>query len=128
MKIDLGEDQIFYYLEGCARGSHLRQGCWHQMINLYPEMSQDIRDFLYTFAKRDIAPLFARVSSDGYRPCGAENFDQFLACFNKDNRYMVTAKDGERTETRETYLYDGHYWTSGVMRFEDRCVTKVEKI
>ena len=128
MQIDLDKFQILYYLEGCAHGSHLRQGCWHQMINLYPKFTQEERDFLYTYAKRDIAPLFGRSFADGSRPCGAENFDQFLACFDKDNRYMVTAQDGERTETAETYLYNGHYWTSGVMRFENRCITNIEKI
>ena len=128
MKIDLDKFQILYYLEGCARGSHLRQDCWHQMIDLYPQFTQKERDFLYTYAKRDIAPIFARVSPDGYRPCGAEDFDQFLACFDRNNRYMVTAQDGERVETRETYLYDGHYWTSGIFRFEDECITDITKI
>ena len=128
MKIDLDQHQILYYLEGCAHGSHLRQSCWHQMIDLYPQFTQEERDFLYFYAKRDIAPIFARVSPGGYRPCGAEYFDQFLACFDRDNRYMVTAVDGERTITAETYLYNGHYWTSGIMRFEDGFITKVEKI
>ena len=54
MKIDLDKFQILYYLEGCAHGSHLRQGCWHQMIDLYPQFTQKERDFLYTYAKRDI--------------------------------------------------------------------------
>ena len=53
MKIDLDRHQILYYLEGCARGSHLRQGCWHDMINLYPKMTQDVRDYIYTYAKQD---------------------------------------------------------------------------
>ena len=128
MKIDLDRHQILYYLEGCAHGSHLRQGCWHDMINLYPKMDQGTRDFLYAYAKRDIAPLFERVSSDGFRPCGAEDFDQFLARFDKDNRYMVTATDGERTEREEAYLYNGRYYTGVWMRVEDEYITDVTKI
>ena len=128
MLINLDRHQILYYLEGCAHGSHLRQGCWHDMIALYPKMDQGTRDFLYKYAKRDIAPLFGRSFADGFRHVGAEDFDQFLACFDKDNRYMVTATDGEHTETRETYLYNGHYYTGVWTRVEDEFITDVTKI
>ena len=128
MLINLDRHQILYYLEGCARGSHLRQGCWHDMINLYPKMTQDVRDYIYTYAKRDIAPIFDRSSSYGYRHVGAEDFDQFLACFDRDNRYLVTAQVGEHIDTAEAYLYGGHYYTSAATYFEEEYITDITKI
>ena len=133
MLIDLDRHQILYYLEGCAHGSHLRQDCWHQMINLYPKFTQEERDFLYTYAKRDIAPLFQphhfdHPALDGLRHVGAEDFDQFLACFDKDNHYMVTAEKDGKSETKETYLYNGKYYTSHVFYYDSKYITKVEKI
>ena len=128
IKVEMDAAQILWYLEGCARGSHLRQGCWHDMIRLYPKMPQPMRDFLYTYAKRDIAPTFEKSEIDGYRRCGAEDFDQFLACFDKDNRYRVTARDGGESATEEAYLYDGRYYTSDIRRFDEKYITNIEKI
>lgn len=124
--IEMDSAQILYYLEGCARGSHLRQGCWHDMIRLYPKMSQCMRDFLYKYAKRDITQIYEPYN--GYRVCGAEDFDQFLACFDKENRYMVTATDGNETETAETYLYQGKYYLNENRYFASEYITNIEKI
>lgn len=123
MKMDAA--QVLYYLEGCAHGSHLRQGCWHEMIRLYPRMGQGMRDFLFTYAKRDIAPLYEPTGC--YSRCGREDFGQFLACFDKDNRYVVTAEhDGER-ETAEAYLCNGKYYTGVNSYFAQEFITKIEK-
>ena len=128
MLIDLDKHQLLYYLEGCARGSHLRQGCWHDMIRLYPKMDQSMRDYLYKYAKRDIKPYFDRTFSDGFRPVGADDFDQFLACFNPDNRYMVTLTDGGKTETVGAYFYRGYMYTDDVQFFDEEEIngTKAE--
>ena len=127
--IEMDSAQVLWYLEGCARGSHLRQGCWHDMIRLYPDMSQSMRDFLYTYAKRDIAPIFEpQECMNNTRPCGAEDFDQFLACFDKDNRYKVTAQKDDLFDERETYLYRNQYYIDQYFSFETKYITKIEKI
>ena len=121
MLIDLDKHQLLYYLEGCARGSHLRQGCWHDMIRLYPMMDQRMRDYLYKYAKRDIKPYFDRTFSDGFRPVGADDFDQFLACFNPDNRYSlsVTLYNGNKSGAVGAYFYRGHLYTDDVQYFDE---------
>ena len=97
------------------------------MIKLYPDMSQSMRDFLSTYAKRDIAPIF-EVGVDGHRPCGAEDFDQFLACFDRDNRYKVTAQKDDLFDCREAYLYRNQYYIDQYFTFENKYITKIEKI
>ena len=127
--IEMDSAQILWYLEGCARGSHLRQGCWHDMIKLYPDMSQSMRDFLYTYAKRDIAPIFEpQECLKNTRPCGAEDFDQFLACFNKDNWYLVTSRKPKECCVREAYLYNGKYYISECSYFERMFIKDIKKI
>lgn len=128
MLIDLDKFQLLYYLEGCARGSHLRQGCWRDMIDLYPKMEQDMRDFLYTYAKRDIAPIFASPSDGVGRPVGADDFDMFLDCFDHNNHYMVTAEKDGQAETAETFLYGGRYYTGSRSYFDEEYITKIEPI
>ena len=127
MLINLDRHQILYYLEGCAHGSHLRQGCWYDMIKLYPDISQSMRDFLYYYAKRDIAPIF-EVGVDGHRPCGAEDFDQFLACFDKDNWYLVTAKDGIAGINCPAYLFNGKYMVDEQTFINEKYILDVQKI
>lgn len=119
--------QVLYYLEGCARGSHLRQGCWRDMIDLYPKMSQKMRNFIYTYAKRDIAPIFEMTYNDGLHPCGAEDFFQFLACFDKDNRYMVIAKEENKEEWINAYLYNDKYY-DGKFFIDEEYITSIEKL
>ena len=136
MLINLDKHQILYYLEGCARTSYFRdiaQECWCNMIKLYSEMPQDMRDYIYARARRDIAPFFQphhfnHPSLDGLRPAGAEDFDQFLACFDKDNRYKVTTEKGGKMDSMEAYLYRGRYYTNHVLYYDSKHVTKVEKI
>ena len=128
--IEMNAHQILWYLEGCARGSHLRQGCWHDMIKLYPEMSQSMRDFLYYHAKRDIAPIFEpQECLKNTRPCGAEDFGQFLACFDKDNHYEVTPSlTGLNFRSLDTYLYRGEYYFSDTGYVYKDFIDKLEKI
>lgn len=119
--------EILYYLEGCARGSHLRQGCWHDMIHLYPMMSDDMRRFIHTYAKRDIAPIFEQAG-DYLGNLGRPDFEQFLACFDPNNRYMVTARHGDEIDAEECYLWHDTYYIDERSYFHKLYIVKVEHI
>lgn len=118
MLIDFDRFDIMYWLEGCARGSHLRQGCWERMILLYKELPEDWRRDIYRFAKEQLAEIF----SNGR--CGAEDFNSFLSCYKPDNRYVV--KIDESTEY-DAYLHEGRYYISLNWWINPELITSVKK-
>lgn len=92
-------------------------------------MRHSYRSTIYKIAKQDIAPIFdSHDPADGLRPAGADDFDKFIACFNPDNRYIVTGEKDGTTETRDAYLYQGRYYTGDYTFFDEKYITKVEKV
>lgn len=110
MKIELGRFELLYLLEGCARGSHLRQGIWERAVNeFYGKLSEEEREVVYMYAKRDLTGIF----SDGH--FGSGYFFNFLARFNPANQYVVyvvgDAGGKHHDETVMAYRYNGEYHT-----------------
>jgi len=113
MQITLSNHDILYWLEGCARGSHLRQDCWKTMINQFHQCkNEEEYNFFYHYVKRDLAELYKPSSVTGIRHCGADDFDRFLACYNPANRYVVTAKCGRQKQIVECYKFQYRYFVT----------------
>ena len=111
MNIELNKFELLYLLDGCAGKSHLRQGIWHKMINLYNNMSARYREFLYTYSRRDLAVRYDdRVMSNGeiFPQVGKEDFMQFLCAFNPNNRYIIKTNDNK---TFMAYQFCEEYYT-----------------
>lgn len=113
MNINIDKFELLYWLEGCAHGSHLRQGIWQRCIDeFYDKLSSEQRLWLYTYAKRNITECYLR--EDHY---GRNDFFKFLACYNPANRYNVTVEgnddDGKHLRINvHAYKYEGDYWLS----------------
>lgn len=118
MNTDLSKWDILYWMEGCARGSHLRQDIWERAVNeFYPKLSDKEKSSIYTYAKRDLTEIFMpkQIGKDcHYQHVGHEEFLQFLACYNPANRFQVHVKGEINGEMQEgyvnAYLYKGGYY------------------
>lgn len=118
MNTDLDRWDILYWMEGCARGSHLRQSIWERAVNeFYPKLSEEERRMIYMYAKRDLTDIFTpkKLSENhSYQHVGHEDFFQFLACYNPANRYQVHVKGEVNGELQEehvnAYLYKDDYY------------------
>lgn len=112
MKTDLSDFDILTWLEGCAAGSHLRQGIWQRAVDeFYPKLSPTERMFLFTYAKRDITGNY--IPRKDYTPVGSEDYFNFLARYNPANQFKVSLEgmvDGKRSkETVNAYFFNGNY-------------------
>lgn len=124
MEVNLDIHEMFYLLESCLRGSHLRSSTILKYVDdWYSLLSTSQRQCLYEWT--------LRLVYDGefkQRPaaCGADRI--FMARYNPDNQYRVTVSDGERTETVEAFKLDGRYWVKSNRCCAEECITKIEKI
>ena len=127
MKTNLSEFEILYLCEGCAIGSHLRQGIWERCIDeFFAKLSDDEREWLYTYAKRDITHNFIREGT-----CGRGDYFKFLARFNPANRYMVAAEGdvgGKHIKKNiDAFKWDGKFWIDSRHSVIEDTVTNVEQ-
>lgn len=55
INLSLDRHDFLYAVEGFARGSHLRQHVWQEIVyKSIPQMSDDDMDFLWFYMRRDI--------------------------------------------------------------------------
>lgn len=55
INLSLGRHDFLNAVEGFARGSHLRQHVWQEIVyKSIPQMSDDDMDFLWFYMRRDI--------------------------------------------------------------------------
>lgn len=124
MKVNLDIFEMYYLLESCFRGSHLRSETiirfvdeWYHLLT--PRNRQD----LYTWILRDIY-------NGDFKPrsqlCGADKI--FMTRYNPDNQYKVTAKYNDKTDTIEAFLMDGRYYTSSHRFIAEEYIQKIEKL
>lgn len=124
MKVSLDIHEMYYLLEACLRGSHLRSTTILKYVDdWYSLLSPSQRKCLYDWA--------LRLVYDGefkQRPaaCGADRI--FMARYNPYNQYLVTVSDGVKTETVEAFKLDGRYWVKSNRCCAEECITKIEKI
>lgn len=79
MKIDLDKFELLYYLEGCARGSHLRQGVWRRFIDeFYDKLTVEERLFLFHYSVRDLWQIFSEPYCSDSSRYGKDDFNMFV--------------------------------------------------
>lgn len=120
--VNLDIFEMYYFLESCFRGSHLRSGSILRFVDeWYNLFSKNERKSLYTWILRDI---YEGVFSPNEILCGAD--EMFMIFFNPENEYIVKTKDGNEFTTH----YDGkgkYYITSNSYLTEDEIETMVKQ-
>lgn len=107
--VHLDKHDLLYHIEGFARGSHLRQHIWQNIVEQYiPQMDQDEIDFTWYYLRRDIWPLFFGRREMRF---SAEDFLQCMAALHRNNHYNVTLEDmnGKRIEDR-CYMFQHRFY------------------
>lgn len=124
MKVNLDFFEMYYLLESCFRGSHLRSGTIRRFVDeWYDLFTPQQRKNLYDWILRDIyngdfKPIFSC--------CGEDVI--FMARYDPDNQYRVkTLYDGEE-EIHEAFLLDGRYYTKSNRFIAEEYITSVKKI
>lgn len=124
MKVDLDNFEMFYLLESCLRGSHLRSGTILRFVDDWYELfTQEQREKLYY----DVLRL---VYDGNFTPCsiccGADIV--FMARYNPDNQYRVTVSDGAQTQTVDAFLLDDRYYVKTNRICAKEFIIEIEKI
>lgn len=111
MTTNLDWHDIIYLMEGCAGGSHLRQGIWQRAVDeFWAKLDQEERDNIYWIAKRDITErFFHELFGEQHTSFGYDDFAEFLARFNPSNQYRVTM-DGEVNGKHTHEVADAFLW------------------
>lgn len=117
MKIDLDKFELLYYLEGCARGSHLRQGVWRRFIDeFYDKLTVEERLFLFHYSVRDLWQIFSEPYCSDSSRYGKDDFNMFVSRFNPYNKYNITVSNDGSTKVFDCFWFDGNFYT-GFNRF-----------
>lgn len=110
--ICLDRHEFLYAIEGFARGSHLRQYVWQDIVwKSIPQMSDDDMDFLWYFMRRNLWECyFNNIRGELHRDVGWKDFLRVMAVLHRGNRYKVTFKalDG-KIHRSLCYMLGGKY-------------------
>lgn len=124
MKVNLDIFEMFYLLESCFRGSHLRSDTIERFIDeWYDKFTPEERSNLYDWILRDIY-------NGKFEPnsvlCGADIV--FMARYDTDNQYVVKTLYDGKEGIHKTFLRDGKYYTKSDRFIAEEYITSVEKI
>ena len=125
--IELDKHDLLSHIEGFARGSHLRQHIWENVVVEYmPQMIQEEKDYLWYYLRRDIWPHFF----GGHIKFGAEYFLQAMAALHKNNYYNVYLNRPSLNGARRAYMFQNRLYPEYGFRsfYNDDFIQKVEKI
>ena len=122
MKIDLDIFGLWYFLESCLRGSHLRSSHVKDFTDIYfKKLTPGERAFLYK-------SVLEKIHNGEFEPdsamCGHDVW--FMARYNPDNQYKVVLKDGYGEE--QAFKKDGSYWVGERTKINNRFIVSVEKM
>lgn len=113
IKLELDRHDFLYAVEGFARGSHLRQHVWQEIVyRSIPQMSEDDLDFLWFYMRRDIFErYFYELNGKKNTHFGYEDFMHALAALHRGNRYKVVfySETDKRLHQAICYRFDGEY-------------------
>jgi len=129
MLVDLDTHELFYLLDNCLRGSHLRSGTIERFVNeWYFGLSEHQRMNLFEWAVR----LSYAWSGHGYfepqsSACGKDII--FMKRYHPENQYKVKLIDEKNKPTTvRAFKMDGKYHI-GCGRFcADEYITNIEKV
>lgn len=121
MKIESDKFEMYYLLEGCFRGSHLRATTIYRFVDeWYDLFSQIERRQMYN-------NVLTNIYYEEFKPLerlyGADK--TFMARYNPDNQYKVTMIDGSVVNA---FLKDGRYYIKSNRYCAEEFITKVEKL
>lgn len=120
MEVNLDKFEMYYLLESCFRGSHLRSNTILRFVDeWYNILCEGERDCLYKWILRDI---YEGEFKERHQLCGADKI--FMARFNPENRFRVTVKGIDT----ETFFMNGLYYVNSKSYCNPELITKIEKI
>lgn len=133
MKVELDKFELVYFLEGCASGSHLRQGVWRRVVeDFVPKMSVEQMNFTWWVCFRDMWDNYFTSFTGDAANCGAEDFLHALSVLNINNRYMVDTDYEGKRESYFCYRFRGEYYPMENGRFNRHIakehITNVERM
>lgn len=124
MKVELDIFEMYYLLESCLRGSHLRSGTILRFVDDWYEMfSKEQREKLYYDTLRLV---YNNYFSPFASCCGADTV--FMARYNPDNQYRVTVSDGRKTMTVNAFKLNNKYCVKSNRCCDEEYIKKIEKI
>lgn len=127
MKIDLDKFELLYYLEGCARGSHLRQGVWKRFIDeFYDKLTAEERLFLFHYSVRDLWSIFNEPYCGGGSHYGKDDFNMFVSKFNPYNKYNITVSNDGSTDEYECFWFNGKFYKDSNSVIDDKHIKHVK--
>ena len=127
--ITLDKFEILWYLQGGMCGSHLRWSVYGRVVNLYPQLSDNEREFVYMMAKRDLNHWEGKKVEEIIDKTPYEYFMHLLARYNPANRYVVKVKEGrKKAQTIEAYKWDGSYYIDWSRRIASEFIKDVKRV
>lgn len=124
MKVELDIIEMYYLLESCLRGSHLRSGTILRFVDDWYEMfSKEQREKLYYDTLRLV---YNNFFSPFASCCGADTV--FMARYNPDKQYRVTVSDGRETKTVNAFKLNNKYYVKSNRYCAEEYIKKIEKI
>lgn len=134
MRVNLDFFEMYYLLESCFRGSHLRSGTIRRFVDeFYVWFSPEERKNLHDWILRDIYDGKFEPRS---QLCGADRV--FMARYNPDNQYEVTVREPVRPNNgknvgaviweRQVFLLDGKYYVSSRTYIDNESIIEITKI
>lgn len=134
MNIELDIFEMYYLLESCFRGSHLRTQTIYRFVDeFYVWFSPEERKNLHDWIVRDIYDGKFEPRS---QLCGADRV--FMARYNPDNQYEVTVREPVRPNNgknvgaviweRQVFLLDGKYYVSSRTYIDNESIIEITKI
>lgn len=126
MRVDLGFNEMWYLLESCLRGSHLRTSTIERFVDeFYHEFTDDEKCMLrYNALDKIYNWNFSPITSC----CGKDVW--FMERYDPDNRYKVTVSYNGKTEVFDAFKHKGkdEYYTGVATAIAPEYVIKVEKV
>lgn len=130
MKVNLDLFEMYYLLESCFRGSHLRSDTIERFVDeWYGLFTPEQRKNLYDWILRDIYNGNFKPDS---RLCGADI--KFIARYDPDNQYEVTASryiikdNGKEICKYDAFMVDGKYYIGSNRYVSPEFITEIKKI
>lgn len=121
MKVNLDKFEMYWLLESCFRGSHLRSNTILRFVDEWYELfTPQQRKDMYDWILRD-------VYDGNFVPdpklCRADTI--FMARYDPENIHKVTMIDGEEVDA---FLLDGIYYVKSNRYCPIEYIKKIEKI